>query len=134
MEKLSLQKAAGILLGFAGCTITTMAKGSAGTLSNHVSWVGHPLFLLNCCGTPLQILTMKPLLSRYATPVVTGYAFMVSAGLFLVGTVIVNRHQMLLDFVCPPESQSCGDGWQFPQEAMWALAYYTIFGSLVSCE
>ena len=130
-----MQKCFGILLAFAGCTIiTTMTMTNADETRSTSSWVGHPLFLLNCCGTPLQLLAMKPLLKRYATPLVTGYAFMVSAALFLASTWAFSRNQRLLDFVCPPDTQPCGDGWQFPREAAWALGYYTIFGSLVSCE
>ena len=47
-------------------------------------------------------------------------------------TIAGNSVKPVLDFMCPPPDQLCGNGWQIPPGALWALAYLIVFVSALA--
>lgn len=52
--------------------------------------------------------------------------------MLIVLTAIGNNVKPVLDFMCPPPDELCGNGWQIPPGAVWALAYWIVFVSAIA--
>jgi hypothetical protein len=72
----------------------------------------HILFFFNCMGTPIQTLAMKPLLRKYPTPTILAWSYSLAGLLHLCAAAYFNSSTELLDIMCPPPAQSCGNGWE----------------------
>lgn len=84
-------------------------------------------------GTPVYVLTAKTLTTRGVPPLwVTAWAYVAASLMLVVITVIINATPTLLRFMCPPPDEECGNGWDLPGDAVWALLYWIFFVSAVA--
>jgi len=126
IEKGTLLKFVGILFAVGGAVfVVTMDTHSKG-LSN--DYRGHVCFVLNCLGTALYVIFAKPLLKKYASITVTALSYGCAAVQVTILTVILNQTPSAKPFLCP---DGC-DLWAVPTSAIWALAYWIVFNSVLA--
>ena len=100
-ERLTLFKAAGILLSLAGAAWMAL-PGSDLTGSGVELLVGNVLFFFNCLGTSLYVITSKVAFSRgYPPTTVTAYSYLCGALLMSVTAVAFSSSCQLVQLLCP---------------------------------
>lgn len=83
-------------------------------------------------GTPIYVLASKDLIAEYPSLWVTAWSYFFAALMLMVITLIINNTQSLLDLMCPPPDQACGEGWDIPAGAFWPLMYWIFFSSALA--
>jgi hypothetical protein len=126
-EKGTMRKAVGMGLAFLGCFFMVEEGASGGGSGSVPAWVPNLLFFGNCLGTPVYVLTAKTLTAKYPSLWVTAWAYVIAAGMLVVITLIINSTPALLRLMCPPPDEECGNGWDLPTDALWALLYWIFF-------
>eukprot|EP00041_Stephanoeca_diplocostata_P008672 m.128305 g.128305 ORF g.128305 m.128305 type:complete len:400 (+) comp17428_c0_seq3:768-1967(+) len=136
-EKASRRKVLGVLLAFAGCVFMveeTHKPNDGGAESRIPAWIPNLFFFGNCLGTPIYVLTAKTLTTRLGKPAlwVTAWAYMAATCMLCAITIVVNASPPLLRLMCPPPDELCGNGWEIPSDALWALLYWIFFVSALA--
>jgi drug/metabolite transporter (DMT)-like permease len=133
MEAPTFRKVSGVFLAFAAVSFLTVSEylSSSDSSTKATAYV-HVLFFCNCMGTPVQTLAMKPLLKKYSTPLVLAWCYSLAGLLHLGGATYFNSSQELLDIMCPPPTQSCGNGWEVDLSAVGGLIYFVVFNGILA--
>eukprot|EP00040_Diaphanoeca_grandis_P024143 m.132423 g.132423 ORF g.132423 m.132423 type:complete len:380 (-) comp29605_c0_seq1:321-1460(-) len=131
-EQVSKRKVLGVLLAFAGCAFMVLESSPPKGSHSVAAWIPNLMFFGNCLGTPIYILCAKSLVEQFPSLWVTAWAYVVAFFILLVILLITNNSPVLLNFMCPAPDATCGDGWQIPEDAMWALLYWIFFVSALA--
>ena len=78
------------------------------------------------------MLASKDLIAEYPSLWVTAWSYGFASLMLMVITVIINSTPSLLDLMCPPPDQACGEGWDIPAGAFWPLMYWIFFSSALA--
>jgi len=130
LEAFTVLKIAGCILAFAGCAFVSLysddtSEGGGEAQANQLT--GNLIFLGQILSLAGFFVAEKPLLRRWTPLATLSYAYTIASVLMLFAGILINTSPFLLDVVCP----DChGNGWRVPPEAILAIAYWVLLGSV----
>ena len=132
MEVASLRKVSGVLVAIAAVSFLTWSDYIQASQPAQAGQPVHAIFFFNCLGTPVQTLAMKPLLQKYPTDLVLAWCNAIVAIMYMAASIIVSSSPPLLDIMCPPPDQSCGNGFEVDLSAVGGLLYFIVFNGILA--
>ena len=147
-ERLTMGKAAGVLVSFAGAAFMVLYKADLNNRSSlGTVFAGNILFFFNCLGTSLYVIVCKVVLSRgYPPSTVTAWSYLSGATMMLGTASALSSSCPVVQFLCPPSAlhphptggvqcdglpTSC-EPWAVPSSAVLPLTYWVLMNSCVA--
>jgi drug/metabolite transporter (DMT)-like permease len=141
-EAPDMRRITGVLVAFAGCAFMVVLSTKAvaddvdnlapddvvGTTSATSVLVGSFFFFINCLCTSLYIILSKAVLNLYPSLTVTAWSYTIAAGFMAVAAFLVSLSSGTMAVLCP----DCVGPWHFPSGALFAMAYFVVFVSVMS--
>lgn len=129
LERLSILKLVSIFATFGGCAYIALSDDQGTGASGGKEMLGNVLLLVQVLAMSGFWVSEKQLLRRFTPLATLAYSYAIASVMMLLAVCIINEHSPLLAIVCP----DChGNGWGLSFKALLAVAYWVVFGSIVS--